>query len=748
MDPIETTLHLNEFFVEGGNQKKSHVLLHITEPSTPEERDRGYFFAVCETNGADNTHILRLQSAIDEMENIYYEAKANSDDTAKIFEEVLEKVNAMGVADLPDQVSLYCAVGIIRPPEIILAFHNKPQLVLFYRKKDGEYQKIDIVKANSDGHAPKKNLLFSQVIQGKISPLDYLFVGSPHIADYFSQDRLQKIITSREPSESASHLEKVLTELRNGSSFGGLIIYPTPSETYSVGKHAVLNEKPAKVNRLFLTEQHTAQTLAPSISGSVGQKIKSWQDNLVNSPVTKPAGIGVTATTSHVRNRARAEAGSGAEWLASIRTVGSYLFKFILWVAAVILALIKLLAGVLKTLFFLATNFRNKRTEVIADYKRQWQNYKHTWQQLPAMTKWLVFTCLAVLVVIVGGIYILNNKKQAVAQQTAFDSMISRLNEATDAAESALVYENSASALEQINAAQAIYTQLPCDTKKFKTDCQTVADKIQSTTAKAKKITTVEPQLVADWSGSSAVSQPTQIMRVGNKIMGAGQGKPVMYDLMTKTTSVLDTGYDKLNFISASVPKENDYGLLLAENNQLFEFNPSDSSFKKADVGFPSGAKIAGIVVYNRRLYSLDAVNSQIYKHDSIKTGFGPAKAWLKTPADLTKSADLTVEGDVFVLADNGTIQKFTKGQTQTFALQDLNPALVNGGKIWSYNDLQYLYILDPAGKRLIIVDKIGVLKAQVTSDKFVNPTGMIVDEVNKSAYILDSNKLYQIPLP
>ena len=31
-------LEIHEFFVEGSNQERSHVLLHITEPGTPEER--------------------------------------------------------------------------------------------------------------------------------------------------------------------------------------------------------------------------------------------------------------------------------------------------------------------------------------------------------------------------------------------------------------------------------------------------------------------------------------------------------------------------------------------------------------------------------------------------------------------------------------------------------------------------------------------------------------------------------------
>ena len=41
---------IREFFVEGDDQKTSHVLLHITEPSTAEEIEKGYFLALCEIN--------------------------------------------------------------------------------------------------------------------------------------------------------------------------------------------------------------------------------------------------------------------------------------------------------------------------------------------------------------------------------------------------------------------------------------------------------------------------------------------------------------------------------------------------------------------------------------------------------------------------------------------------------------------------------------------------------------------------
>ena len=45
------------------------------------------------------------------------------------------------------------------------------------------------------------------------------------------------------------------------------------------------------------------------------------------------------------------------------------------------------------------------------------------------------------------------------------------------------------------------------------------------------------------------------------------------------------------------------------------------------------------------------------------------------------------------------------------------------------------------------ILDKAGTLKSQITVAEFVKPTGMIVDEAKGTAYVLDSNKLYQINL-
>ena len=177
---MDHVLQLNEFFVEGGKQELSHVLLHITEPSTPEEMSKGYFFAICEINQAETKYITKLQEIIDEAENNYYETPDEVGKTS--LEIILEKINQHAYALVRPGVTLNCVIGAIRQPEIIFTFFGKPQMVLFYKNRQGLYQKMDLINANAEETEKDDSpQLFSQIVQGKISPNDYLFAGTPPI---------------------------------------------------------------------------------------------------------------------------------------------------------------------------------------------------------------------------------------------------------------------------------------------------------------------------------------------------------------------------------------------------------------------------------------------------------------------------------------------------------------------------------------------------------------------------------------
>ena len=104
----------------------------------------------------------------------------------------------------------------------------------------------------------------------------------------------------------------------------------------------------------------------------------------------------------------------------------------------------------------------------------------------------------------------------------------------------------------------------------------------------------------------------------------------------------------------------------------------------------------------------------------------------------------ITIDGDLFVLKQNGEILKFTAGDQQPFNVSGLDPGLDKPIEIWSYTNVKNIYILEPTNKRVVILNKQGKLLQQYTANEWKNPTGMVVDEPNKVIYLLDNEKVYR----
>ena len=89
-------------------------------------------------------------------------------------------------------------------------------------------------------------------------------------------------------------------------------------------------------------------------------------------------------------------------------------------------------------------------------------------------------------------------------------------------------------------------------------------------------------------------------------------------------------------------------------------------------------------------------------------------------------------------------ILHFYGGQEKAFEIQGVHPELKNPTEIWTYADSDYLYLLDPENKRIVLLDKDGNFIEQFTSSEWKKPNNMLVDEDNKVVYVLDDNKIYK----
>jgi hypothetical protein len=761
---MDQILHLHEFFVEGNNPEESHVLLNITEPSTPEEQEKGYFFVICEINNGDTKYIASMQSIVDEIENSYYEIPDQVGQSS--LEVILNKINQENINMIQPDISLHCIIGAIRKNDIIFSFYGHPQMLLFYKAKDGSFKKMDLVEENKTNEQTEHAQLFSQLVQGKIGQNDLFFAGTPTITSYFNHDRLQKIITTRTPKQSSEHLQKVLSELQNNISFGGIIInLQTATEPIATIKTSPVKKggSAKSLKSLFSTERNTADILSPSFLPKFQERINETFNTPYETaePEINPNGLRANTeiTSSHLRARQdKIRTVAKRNYQETILLVAKFIWKCLKFILQVIFSVLIFIGSIFSALgrniallFFAATNYQNRRHNIILQWKNGWQHFKDNIARLPLITKFLLSASLILIIVFSNGIIYIKNKQKKEEKARIYSETKLNINNKYDQAESSLVYANTDAALTIIAEAKTMLATLSCETPSEKTNCQTLKTKLENLEMKARKITLATPQLLADWSATTATNPAQDIFFLGNKIYGfsAQTSDILLYDLLTKETQLITPGLSVKNFISASVPKENDFAVLLYDNQNIVEFKPTENSWKKVDIGYPGqNTKITGLAVYNRRLYTLDAQNNKIYRHDTIQSGFSIGKEWTQNnTTNLNTGTDITIDGDVFVLGENGTIFKFTKGQIQNFVTSKIDPPLTAAHKIWTYNDLKYIYILDSTGKRIIIMDKLGQIKNQITAKEFTNPTGMIIDEEKNIAYILDSNKLYQVGL-
>lgn len=154
---------------------------------------------------------------------------------------------------------------------------------------------------------------------------------------------------------------------------------------------------------------------------------------------------------------------------------------------------------------------------------------------------------------------------------------------------------------------------------------------------------------------------------------------------------------------------------------------------------------------YGGNIYLLDATNNQIHKYAATAAGYSPQAApYFAANAQprLSKAVDMAIDGDVWILNDNGTIQRFRSGKAVPFELAPLDTPLKNPVAIFTRTGVDALYIADAGNQRLIEFDKNGKFIRQFKpySEKagvFQALQDFTVNELKRKMYFVNANAAY-----
>jgi hypothetical protein len=730
---------IQEFFVEGRNRKTSHVLLHISEPSTAAELPKGSLFALIEITGGTTEQIEELQQCIDEIESRYY--SESSDNPEVLFEQILEQMNRKSHHMLSGG-AVDAVVGVMIGGTILLSYHGAPIAYVFYQQKQ-EYKPLSIINDAEESSVQ----LFSSVLSGSIHMHDYFFVGTPSVGRYFSEDRIQKIITARDVGSGSTHLERVLANLKSDISFGGivskLISHQDLPKTGKIPPHLKQGSGDS-IHGLVEAQDNTTETLNPSLLQSGKSLFSFHPQQPAESRKKQPP---TPLDTSYD------DANTTPFIISFLRGTGTVLLTLSSILLTVLERIMLFFKDATIMTWFLITNHKNRRTEIINTITRAYEDKKRSFLHLSLLSKILLLGTILAITIFVGSIIVYQTNKQQVAQKQAYTLALSEIQSTYQKAQAQFTYNDRSGALSLLTAAQTKASELPTNTDEQKQTRQSLLNSIAILLDQVRNITIVTPTVLATIpSTTEKPATPTRLARIQNTLIAFGANDNTHYAIPTVGGTVESRDHSSLPpLLRASTPKENDTIIFLGDTQSAGALDPTNQTISSKTIVYPTaGATPNDIALYNRRAYILDAQNNQIYKHNPTASGYDKGALWVQTQLEgstLTDGVSIAIDGDVFVLTSGGAIKKFVAGKEESFTITGLDPALTNPAELFTYTDITSIYILEPKNKRVVVLDKTGKLIKQYTASEWNNPTSMSVDEKNKTVYVLDSNVVYSFGL-
>ena len=159
--------------------------------------------------------------------------------------------------------------------------------------------------------------------------------------------------------------------------------------------------------------------------------------------------------------------------------------------------------------------------------------------------------------------------------------------------------------------------------------------------------------------------------------------------------------------------------------------------------------------VYQGRLYLADESLNQIHRYAPAGLGFEePPETWFEEQIQINLSGlvAMAIDGDIWLLSEDGTLLRFRQGQQLPFSLESipgLGGLLVDLALDGQADGL--LYLADATQERILVFDKEGRYVEQYVDAEdlaLVGLRGLYLDEFSGILYILTRSGLYAHPLP
>ncbi len=749
-------------FILTPNQR--HELIHeiyIAQPDANKEALAGKLFALIEIESKKADSLKIINFLINTLNHNYYQnekmilrERVSSIKIEHIFESALAKTNKKLAEFLQsEKIKLNpslsnITIGVIYNDSLHFSNLGKNKALLVYISKtedSSKYKLADITEQTNKGEAKKpSNLikLFSNVTSGSLPRGGYFIFSSETFSEYLSAKQIINIITTLPPASAAEQIKNTLSKINAYVPFLGIIIKNTTGAEMPETKIKMpVTSTMVSIENLTATEEQTEKLLTPS--GLINaKKWSSFFDNL-----TGRFNLGQTNKISGKTFLLKDKIFSGKKtsWV-SIKKIFSILQKYLTHLFSLFVYIFKILTNKEKLIEFfnqLKSNSKNLNLKIKTVLFKLFIWYKN----LNKINKVLLSAFLICLIIFSSNLAWKSIKNKEVKNQAAISDLVTSIEQKQNQIDASLLYNNEPGAKKLLEEVKELLAGLPQKNQEQKDQYNVFIAKFRVQTEKISRVIRADAVEVANFINLNSDAKPTNITLIQEKIFAADAAQKTIYsiDLKSKLTTAInlaDQNISKLDF--PDTDKNNNISYF--NTGSIIIFDPKTEKLSALEIDYPAKPqKIIDFKQYNNRYYLADTINGQIYRFSKSGSKLNGAIGWLNTQEDLVSVTSLDIDGDVYLLKNNGQISKYSKGKKQEFFISPIEPDFSQAVKLTISEELDFLYIFEPSGKRLVVFKKNGDFVNQYTSDKFNNLKDFQIDEKNKIIYFLDGTLVYSI---
>ena len=723
--------------IETENSKHVKSKCFSSKPVKEKDKKLGKIFGFISMQSEDAKIPDFINFIIDQIKINYYSfAKENEDAVSEYnieeaLEGALQKTNIDIFAFLEkEKISIllqdiHILIAAIKNHGISFSAAGNIHGYLFHFKKNSIYQIINVYEniASADNLNPLK--FFTQTISGQIANMDSMFFCTSNILDYLSLDKIKTIITQNEAPDCARFLKTILSQVSTPKHFIFSIISVQKNIVAEKPLSTIYNFDYAKaasrdsIKKLAHTEKTTERFLNPSLRMTVKRFARTLQSNVYDYFKNLKDGTlskiifkqKKDQQSFKTENPAYAQKTYTKRIRISLRAIQEN--KIFQWVLFAI--------------------------------KRFFKTFFKKFVELPLKTKTIAIISIMLTALFIQSIYHLAITNKYKKEEQQFETALNDIKKLRDAAEASIIYQDEDAARNLYIKANNSFENIP---KKYTDDPKSLEEKgkIQEKLRELRHIENIEdPIVLGNWKNLDPKASISPTLIYANSTLYSQNLSNSQIYTLDVNTHIIGSVYASATFLSevrSSTLLKNE-ALFLNNKQTLFSFNILNGNIKPIPIRLDGGSKIIAMENYNNKIYLLDAKNNTIIKFTYSSAGLSNPENWIRDDiVDITDGVDLAIDGNIYVLKNNGEVIKLLNGKLTTFSVKSIDPALEHPTKIFTTPQSAYLYILDPPNKRIVLLDKNGKLVRQYFSEKFTSLKNFIVSEKEKKIYVLDGNMI------